>query len=178
MRPHQKARDGGAGELLAAAWLLRQNCYIYFPWVEQGPIDLIAVSPKGETFFFDVKVASRRANGTIISRLLSPVQKKLGVRLLYVDLQTGKCALYPHQLSNPTAYAEQQASNRHFDGDPVPTIDGLLHPKSSLIDQSYSEETSQCERQQSPSSSDPRTSQDDADQSDAPDPQTEPVSQD
>ena len=72
MRPHQKARDGGVGELLAAAWLLQQNCYIYFPWVEQGPIDLIAVSPKGETFFFDVKVAGRRANGSIISRVLKP----------------------------------------------------------------------------------------------------------
>ena len=183
MRPDHKVREGKRSELLAAEWLMAQDCYVYTPFIEQGPIDLIALTPKGEFLLFDVKTVGRRKNGSIISRLLSDTQKKLGVRLLYVDLETGSCALYPYQLSrspqnHAVKYAERQASNRHFYGGQVPTIDGLLHPTSSLIDQSYSEESSQCEHQPCPLSSGQRMSPDDADQSDEHDPQTEPVSQD
>ena len=183
MRPDHKVREGKRSELLAAEWLMAQDCYVYTPFIEQGPIDLIALTPKGEFLLFDVKTVGRRKDGSIISRLLSDIQKKLGVRLLYVDLETGSCALYPYQLSrspqnHAVKYAAQQASNRHFDGGQVPTIDGLLHPTSSLIDQSYSEETLQCEHQPCPLSSGQHMSPDDADQSDAPDPPTEHESQD
>ena len=37
---------------------------------------------------FDIKVQARRKDGTKISRSLKPNQKKLGVKLLYVDLKT------------------------------------------------------------------------------------------
>ena len=47
MRPHNKNRDGKRSELLAAEWLFSQDCYVYAPYLEQGPIDLIAVSPNG-----------------------------------------------------------------------------------------------------------------------------------
>ena len=183
MRPDHKVREGKRSELLAAEWLMAQDCYVYTPFIEQGPIDLIALTPKGEFLLFDVKTVGRRKNGSIISRLLSDTQKKLGVRLLYVDLETGSCALYPYQLSrspdnNAVKYAEQQASNRHFDGGQVPTIAALLRPASSLIDQSCSEETSQCEHQPCPLSSGQRMSPDDADQYDEHDPPTEHESQD
>ena len=123
MRPDHKVREGKRSELLAAEWLMAQDCYVYTPFIEQGPIDLIALTPKGEFRLFDVKTVGRRKNGSIISRLLSDTQKKLGVRLLYVDLETGSCALYPYQLSrspmskqqnHAVKYAERQASNRHF----------------------------------------------------------------
>lgn len=181
MRPAHQVRDGKRSELIAAAWLMSQNCYVYTPFIEQGPIDLIALTPKGELLLFDVKTVGRRKNGSIISRMLNPNQIKLGVRLLYVDLETGTCALFPHQLSrspdnNAVKYAAKQASNRHFDGGQVPTIDGLLHPESSQTNQSCSEETLQCEHQPCPLSLSPHKSQDDADQSDEPDPLTGPVS--
>jgi len=99
MRPAHQVRDGKRSELIAAAWLMSQNCYVYTPFIEQGPIDLIALTPKGDLFLFDVKTVGRRKGGSIISRQLKPDQLKLGVRLLYVDLETGTCALYPHQLS-------------------------------------------------------------------------------
>jgi len=100
MRPAHQVRDGKRSELIAASWLMSQNCYVYTPFIEQGPIDLIALTPKGELLLFDVKTVGRRKNGSIISRLLTDIQKKLGVRLLYVDLETGSCALYPYQLSH------------------------------------------------------------------------------
>ena len=183
MRPDHKVREGKRSELLAAEWLMAQDCYVYTPFIEQGPIDLIALTPKGEFLLFDVKTVGRRKNGSTISRLLTDTQKKLGVRLLYVDLETGSCALYPYQLSrspqnHAVKYAERQASNRHFYGGQVPTIDGLVHPRSSQTDQSCSEESSQYGHQPCPLSSDQHTEQDDADQSDAPDPQTEHGSQD
>ena len=187
MRIAHQIRDGKRSELIAASWLMSQNCYVYTPFIEQGPIDLIALTPKSELLLFDVKTVGRRKDGSIISRLLSDIQKKLGVRLLYVDLETGSCALYPYQLSrspmskqqnHAVKYAERQASNRHFYGGQVPTIDGLVHPRSSQTDQSCSEESSQYGHQPCPLSSDQHTEQDDADQSDAPDPQTEHESQD
>ena len=71
MRPAHQIRDGKRSELIAASWLMSQNCYVYTPFIEQGPIDLIALTPKGELLLFDVKTVGRRKNGSIISRLLS-----------------------------------------------------------------------------------------------------------
>ena len=183
MRPAHQIRDGKRSELAAAAWLVSQDCYVYSPFIEQGPIDLIALAPNGEMFLFDVKTVGRRKNGSIISRMLKPLQLKLGVRLLYVDLETGICALYPHQLSrNPSnsaaIYAEQQTSNRHFSGGPVPTIDELLLQGSSQTSRSYPEESSLYEHQLSPSTPDPHRSPNASGLFDERDPQTEPSSQD
>ena len=117
MRPAHQVRDGKRSELIAASWLMSQNCYVYTPFIEQGPIDLIALTPKGELLLFDVKTVGRRKNGSIISRLLTDTQKKLGVRLLYVDLETGSCALYPYQLSrSPQNHGGNMQNNRHLIG--------------------------------------------------------------
>ena len=47
-------------ELIAAEWLLSQGCYVYAPFVEQGPVDLIALSAGNQWFYFDVKKVGRR----------------------------------------------------------------------------------------------------------------------
>jgi hypothetical protein len=138
MQPNQKNADGKRSELLASDWLFAQGCHVYMHVLEQGPIDIIALSPKGEILLFDVKTVSRREDGTIISRTLKQKQQDLGVRLLYVDLVTHECHLYPHQF-NPSRLSVQNASNRQHGGGKVPTIGGLLHPESSLINQSSSE---------------------------------------
>lgn len=178
MRPDKKISDGKRAELLAAELLMAHGCHVYMPVLEQGPIDLIAIAPEGEVFYFDVKKAGRRKDGSIISRRTSDIQKKLGVRLLYVDLDTGQCALYPHQLSyspnnNATKYAAQKASNRHFSGGRVLTMIELLLRESSQKAQSLNAKSSQCEHPLCPSRQDPHTAQDDADQSGDTDPPTE-----
>ena len=177
-----RIRDGAQCELIAAAWLVQQGCYVYQPVMSQGPIDLIALAPDGKLHLFDVKKAAQRENGSYISRKLKPKQKKMGVRLLYVEPETGRCALYPHQLYSSLTVQHQaiieKASNRHWHGGRVPTISGLLHPEQQPTVQSSSEASSQCEHPQSAEPSDQRIEQDDADQSDALDPLTAPYSRD
>ena len=147
MRPATKNSDGKRCELLAANWLFSQGCFVYSPFLEQGPVDLIAINPDGEVLLFDVKKVARRDNGSIISRMLTDTQRKLGVKLMYVDMEANICGLYPHQIGGSRSkqseicrkIAEEKASNRHFNGGKVPTIDELVHPESSLTNQSCSE---------------------------------------
>ena len=149
MRPHNKNRDGQRSELLAAEWLLSQDCYVYQPVMAQGPVDLVAISPNGKTHLFDVKTHAFRASGTSIARKLTDIQRKLGVRLLYVDLETGAVALYTHQLSNDPVSTEK-AQNRHFKGKKALTISELLRPEPSPTDQSCPEEHEQSSDQSNP----------------------------
>lgn len=140
MRPDNKIACGKQSELLAATWLIGQGCYVYQPFIEQGPVDLVALTPEGEMHLFDVKTVSRRKDGSVISRTLKESQQALGVRLLYVDRDTHECHLYPHQFRS-SQYSAQQAANRHSGGEINPTISSLLHPKSSPTDQSSSEDS-------------------------------------
>lgn len=140
MRPDHRIAYGKQSELIAAAWLIGQGCYVYQPFIEQGPVDLVALTPEGEIHLFDVKTVSRRKNGTVISRTLKESQQALGVRLLYVDRDTHECHLYPHQFRS-SQYSAQQAANRHSGGEIDPTISSLLHLKSSPTDRSSSEDS-------------------------------------
>jgi hypothetical protein len=124
-----RIRDGKRCELIAADWLISQGCHVFTHVMEQGPVDVVALSPKNEWLFFDVKKASRRRNGSIINRTLTKKQQKLGVRLLYVDIDTGECHLYPHQF-NPGPVSEQNAANRWFKGVRLQATSSLLRPKS------------------------------------------------
>lgn len=128
-KPNYRNVEGKRCELIAVDWLLSQGCYTYTQTMEQGPIDIVALSPKGEWFFFDVKKASRREDGSIISRVLEAKQKKLGVRLLYVDIDTNECHLYPHQF-NVKQTSVQNAGNRQFNGVKPAAISSLLHLES------------------------------------------------
>ena len=86
-------------EVIAAEWLLSQGCYVYAPFVEQGPVDLIALSGGNQWFYFDVKKVGRRKDNSIIARKLTPKQLGLGIRLLYVDVDTKRVELHPNQFS-------------------------------------------------------------------------------
>ena len=88
-------------------------------------------------------------SGTSIARNLTDVQRKLGVRLLYVDLETGAVGLYTHQLSNDPVSTEK-AQNRHFKGKKALTISELLHPEPVQTSQSCHEEHEQSSDQSNP----------------------------
>ena len=132
-----RIKDGKRCELLAADWLISQGCHVYTHVMEQGPVDIVALSPNNEWLFFDVKKASRRKDGSIINRTLNEKQRKIGVRLLYVDVETGECHLYPHQF-NPGPVSEQNAGNRRFKGVKPQATSSLLRPKSPPPDESCS----------------------------------------
>lgn len=79
---------GVQGELIAAEWLIGQGIWAFLPPSAQGPVDLAGLDHKGNFYLFDVKVLSRRKDGSKVARLLSPLQKKLGIKLLYVDVES------------------------------------------------------------------------------------------
>ena len=141
--PDAGIAKGKRSELLAAEYLISKGCYVYSPFIEQGPVDLIALDKTGEAHFFDVKTVSRRKDGTIISRVLEPLQQKLGVQLLYVCLETHEVHKYPHQFSTSAHIltSKQNAGNRRFNGEKPATISELLHQASSQTDQSSTEES-------------------------------------
>ena len=79
-------------EIILTENLLRRGWYVYKPLLVWGPIDVIAVTPRGKIFLFDAKADRFRRNpgrkkGTHqrIYRPRSALQKLLGVRIAYVD---------------------------------------------------------------------------------------------
>ena len=52
--PDYKIAMGKRSELLAADYLIMKGCYVYAPYIEQGPIDLIALDQEGVGHRFDV----------------------------------------------------------------------------------------------------------------------------
>lgn len=173
--PDYKIAMGKRSELLAADYLIMKGCYVYAPYIEQGPIDLIALDQEGVEHRFDIKTVSRRSDGTIISRPRTDLQRILGVQILYVCLDTYEVHRYPHHFSRniDPKLSRKNAANRHFNGVIPLTIDELLPQESSPKDQSSPEENEQCTRQSNPGSQDQRKSQGGADQFCGTDPQTE-----
>lgn len=85
---YRTRKKGILAEILAAHWLVSQDFWVFKPHGAHGPVDLVAVSKTGKTYYFDVKALSRRIDGSQIHRALSPFQKKIGLIVLYVDLET------------------------------------------------------------------------------------------
>ena len=139
--PDNNIASGKRSELLAAEYLIGKGCYVYTPFIEQGPVDIIALDKNGVFHYFDVKTLSRRSDDSIISRTLTDLQRKLGVQLLYVCLETHDVHKYPHHFNRHTApkNSAQNAANRRFNGEKPATISELLHPESSQTDQSLPE---------------------------------------
>ena len=139
--PDNNIASGKRSELLAAEYLIGQGCYVYTPFIEQGPVDIIALDKNGVFHYFDVKTLSRRSDDSIISRTLTDLQRKLGVQLLYVCLETHDVHKYPHHFNrhNAPKNSAQNAANRRFNGEKPATISELLHPESSQTDQSLPE---------------------------------------
>lgn len=85
-----------SSKLIAMQHYVEKGYFCYNETNNTGPIDFIAINPDtGDMQFFDVKTLSRRSStakapNTKINRVLTPVQKKLGVKLLYVNLKTKK----------------------------------------------------------------------------------------
>ena len=74
------------------AWLLKNGYWVFKNLAPQGPIDCIAVNKNtGESVLVDIKVLSRHKNGYIRSKALTELQKKIKVRLLYVDTDNFEC---------------------------------------------------------------------------------------
>ena len=98
---------GHFGEQLGMAWLLKNGYWVFKNLAPQGPIDCVAVKQgTGEVVLVDIKVLSRHKNGYIRSKALTELQKKIKVRLLYVDTDNFECrwkdtwSVYMNKLKN------------------------------------------------------------------------------
>ena len=94
---HDKHVKGIVSELRAAQILLELGFLVFKNVSCHGFIDVIAISPRDETFRIDIKTASKRVSdktksvgyyrksGEMIYRVPTPDQKKYDVVLLIVD---------------------------------------------------------------------------------------------
>lgn len=99
-------RKGDHAELKAVAWLWEQGYEVFKNSGCTGPIDLVAITPEGDTILIDVKMVlsqphleddpnkRRRSGGNITEH-----QKKLGVQVLGYNLELDKFYFirHPHE---------------------------------------------------------------------------------
>jgi hypothetical protein len=98
---HQQ--EGRIAEAILVEYFLRRNCYVFAPPAAQSPIDLVVVNPEtGEIILLDAKKDSKRTKGWQgraphhrIHRLRTPTQKRLGVRMAYVNIEDRTVHIVP-----------------------------------------------------------------------------------
>jgi len=80
------ARIGTIYEHKAINHFLKKGCHVFKNVMQHGPMDIVVVHPNGETGLLDVKKRSiRKRDNLPIHRSLTEEQKKLNVRLFYID---------------------------------------------------------------------------------------------
>ena len=63
--------------------------HVYNEMNNSGPVDFVAIHPdKVDVVLVESKTDSFRKKGTRVHRVLSPAQKKLGVKMVYYDTET------------------------------------------------------------------------------------------
>jgi hypothetical protein len=98
--PDYRQQNGQICENILCEHLLREGFWILRPLAAQGPVDVVAITEDGEVYFFDAKQDAIRTNpgrkiASRIHRARSPLQKQLGVRVAYVDIDTRAVHIVP-----------------------------------------------------------------------------------
>jgi|TARA_R110000824_G_scaffold8863_1_gene40243 hypothetical protein len=84
----EPGRIGTIYEHVAINEFLKKGFLVFKNVMQQGPADIVVVSPEGEIELLDVKKRSvRKRDGLAIYRCLTTAQKKLNIKLYYVDDQ-------------------------------------------------------------------------------------------
>jgi len=92
--------EGQICETILAEYLLRLNMYVYPASAIVGPVDVVAITEKGKIYLFDAKKDAKRyvperGQENRIYRVLTPLQKLLGVRMAYVNVKTREVHIVP-----------------------------------------------------------------------------------
>ena len=81
-------------------YLLKTGNLVFKTIHDTGCVDLVAIDKRGKVHLYDVKTALRYQKGSKkgkpINRVLTPLQKKLNVELLMVDLEKERCWIIKH----------------------------------------------------------------------------------
>jgi Holliday junction resolvase-like predicted endonuclease len=88
--------QGAWAEVVAVAWLLRKGWHVFPSATPTGPIDIVAVTPSGETLFIDVKTHGGSKSKWVSIPRRNARQVALGVALLLVNPETAAMRLIHH----------------------------------------------------------------------------------
>ena len=91
---NKKEKKGISSKLSVMRRFVEDGYYVYNETNNTGPVDFVAInSISGDVRLIEVKTMSFRNKGpqknTMISRSLTPVQKSLGVEMIYYNLING-----------------------------------------------------------------------------------------
>ena len=88
---HSKHIKGDRAELIAAEYFINLGYSVHRNMSQHGPVDLVIIDEErtGDEIVIDVKALSLRTkNGWKVNRSATEEQKRLGVHLLFVNLDT------------------------------------------------------------------------------------------
>ena len=81
-------------------YLLKKGNLVFKTIHDTGCVDIVAIDKRGKVHLYDVKTSLKYAKGKKkgqkINRVLTPLQKKLKVELLMVDLEEERCWVIKH----------------------------------------------------------------------------------
>tara|TARA_R110000803_G_scaffold25276_3_gene60345 strand:- start:617 stop:925 length:309 start_codon:yes stop_codon:yes gene_type:complete len=92
---------GAEAELIVAQCLVSMGYFVFSPVVSmQGPVDLIAIGEEKQIYLIDAKydaqrIMKGRKKPSRIYRVRTPLQKKLGVKIAYVNTSTRDVRFVP-----------------------------------------------------------------------------------
>ena len=91
MTRNSKHIKGDQAELLAQEFFIKKGYYVFNNISQHGPVDMVVLDKDGYTLLVDVKAISLRSkNGWKVNRVPSEEQEKLGVHLVYGNLDTSE----------------------------------------------------------------------------------------
>ena len=80
---------GDRAELIAQEFFIKKGFYVFNNISQHGPVDLMIMDKDGHVMLIDVKALSLRTkNGWKVNRVPTEEQSKLGVQLIFVNLDT------------------------------------------------------------------------------------------
>jgi hypothetical protein len=90
MARNSKHIKGDRAELIAQEFFIKKGFYVFNNISQHGPVDMMIMDNDGHVMLIDVKALSLRTkNGWKVNRTPTKEQSKLGVQLVFVDLDTG-----------------------------------------------------------------------------------------
>ena len=89
MTRNKKHIKGDQAELIAQEFFIKKGYYVFNHISQPGPVDMVVLDNDGYSLLVDVKAISLRTkNGWKVNRAPSKEQDKLGIEIMYVNLDT------------------------------------------------------------------------------------------
>ena len=133
MSRNKKHIKGDVAELIAAEFFLNKGFYVFRNISQHGPADLTVLDDDGNVILIDVKAVSlREKNGWKVNRVGTMEQERLGIQLLYVNLDTREVSEHAPRKGR---YKKNNVVNIKKDKTKINTVKKylLISSKSKLI---------------------------------------------